>query len=82
MAHHDRTQATRRPDEWLTRGRRLKDHPRLAAQGLRQSLRCEFLQDDYEIARELAADETGIELAAFPLVCPYTVDQVLQDWLP
>lgn len=43
----------------------------------------EFLQDDYELARALAADETGIELATLPVACPYTVEQVLQDdWLP
>lgn len=43
----------------------------------------EFLQDDYELARELAADETGIDLGVFPLACTYTVEQVLRvDWLP
>ncbi len=43
----------------------------------------EFLQDDYELARELAADQTGIDLAAFALTCPYTVEQVLQvEWFP
>ncbi len=37
----------------------------------------------YSDARELAADETGLSLATFPLTCPYTIAQILdKEWLP
>ncbi len=43
----------------------------------------EFLADDYEVARELAAAETGLALDRLPEACPYTVVQILDlEWLP
>lgn len=37
----------------------------------------------YADARELASDETGLNLTFFPLTCPYTITQILdKDWLP
>lgn len=43
----------------------------------------ELLDDDYEDARELAAVETGLDLATFPSSCPYDVADILSDgWLP
>ncbi|MEY2921868.1 MAG: hypothetical protein RL108_481 [Bacteroidota bacterium] len=41
------------------------------------------LAEAYASARELASDETGINLKAFPIACPYTIEQILNtDWLP
>ena len=41
------------------------------------------LQRSYVKARQLAADETGLPIATFADVCPYTITQVLaEDWLP
>jgi hypothetical protein len=41
------------------------------------------LNDAYEDARKLAAIETGIALKKFPVDCPYTIEQILdEDWLP
>lgn len=43
----------------------------------------EQLAKKYADARDLAADETGIDVKAFPVVCPYTIAQVLdENWLP
>jgi hypothetical protein len=37
----------------------------------------------YKDGRELAADETGMPIDTFPLVCPFTIEQVLDsDYLP
>jgi Domain of unknown function DUF29 len=38
-----------------------------------------LLTTAYRQARGLAADETGLPLATFPEVCPWTVEQVLDD---
>ena len=41
------------------------------------------LDEEYTIAREKAAAETGLRAATFPKTCPYTIDQVLDpDFLP
>jgi Domain of unknown function DUF29 len=41
------------------------------------------LAEAYEQARQLAADETGLNLQSFPSDCPYTIAQVLdENWLP
>jgi DNA-binding transcriptional regulator YdaS (Cro superfamily) len=43
----------------------------------------EALDEEYAIAREKAAAETGLRAATFPKRCPYTIDQVLDpDFLP
>jgi DNA-binding transcriptional regulator YdaS (Cro superfamily) len=43
----------------------------------------EVLHEEYAIAREKAAAETGLRAGAFPRTCPYTIDQVLDpDFLP
>jgi DNA-binding transcriptional regulator YdaS (Cro superfamily) len=43
----------------------------------------EVLDEEYAIARDKAAAETGLRAATFPRTCPYTIDQVLDpDFLP
>ena len=43
----------------------------------------EVLDEEYAIAREKAAAETGLRAATFPKSCPYTIDQVFDpDFLP
>jgi DNA-binding transcriptional regulator YdaS (Cro superfamily) len=43
----------------------------------------EVLDEEYAIAREKAAAETGLRAATFPKTCPYPIDQVLDpDFLP
>ncbi|MFZ1640167.1 MAG: DUF29 domain-containing protein [Candidatus Contendobacter sp.] len=37
---------------------------------------------EYPLARENAADETGLPLTAFPEQCPFTVDQITGDFWP
>lgn len=41
------------------------------------------LPDGYQDARELAADETGLALEAFPINCPFFQEQILDtEYLP
>ena len=41
------------------------------------------MAEEYRYARRNAGYETGLALLAFPIACPYTVEQVLtEDWLP
>jgi hypothetical protein len=43
----------------------------------------EVLDEEYAIAREKAAAETGLRAGTFPKTCPYSIDQVLDpDFLP
>ena len=43
----------------------------------------EVISEEYRLARLGAADETGLAEDAFPAVCPFTVEQILDpDWLP
>jgi DNA-binding transcriptional regulator YdaS (Cro superfamily) len=43
----------------------------------------EVLDEEYAIARDKAAAETGLRAGTFPKACPYTIDQVLDpDFLP
>jgi len=43
----------------------------------------EVLDEEYAIAREKAAAETGLRVATFAKTCPYTIDQLLDpDFLP
>jgi hypothetical protein len=42
-----------------------------------------ILAEEYETAREDAADETGLALKTFPKTCPFTLEQVLdEEFLP
>jgi hypothetical protein len=55
----------------------LKDSP-----SLNHYLKQEYL-DCYAKARPLAADETGLPLAKFPVECPYPIEQALDpEFLP
>jgi Domain of unknown function DUF29 len=41
------------------------------------------LNDAYEDARELASNETGIDIKKLPKICPYTIEEILnKNWLP
>ena len=78
-------QPVRRSRSWeLT----LAEHRRRLERHLRRnpSLQAsvqESLDDAYDTARFRAANETGLELTAFPEQCPYTWDRVCQEsWLP
>ena len=43
----------------------------------------EVIEEEYAIARDQAAAETGLRAGTFPKTCPYTIDQVLDpDFLP
>ncbi len=49
----------------------LRDHPATALNG------------EYELARLKAAGETGLPEEAFPVDCPFSIEQILDpDWLP
>src|SRR5215471_9941128 len=57
--------------------KRLQESPSL------RSYPAEVLDEEYAIAREKAAAETGLRVGTFPKTCPYTIDQVLDpDFLP
>ncbi|WP_017326077.1 DUF29 domain-containing protein [Synechococcus sp. PCC 7336] len=78
-------QPQRRTDSWLdfsNDGRVqiykiLKDSPSL------KTFPAIRLAEDYEDARRYAAKQTGLSIEKFPLDCPYSVEQILDDnWLP
>lgn len=78
-------QPQRRSDSWLdsiTDARTqielaMVDSPSLAGYPAEQ------LDGSYQRARRQAAQQTGLELAVFPEICPYPLDQVLAEaWLP
>ncbi|MFO7639964.1 MAG: DUF29 domain-containing protein [Candidatus Competibacteraceae bacterium] len=55
----------------------IRDNPSL------QSLLEECVRDAYEDARFAASDETGLLVSAFPELCPYTLEQILDgEFLP
>ena len=55
----------------------IRDNPSL------QSLLEECVQDAYEDARFAASDETGLLVSAFPELCPYTLERILDgEFLP
>lgn len=55
----------------------LKDSP-----SLKRCITEEF-SDCYQDARDMAADETGLEIAIFPIDCEWTIEQVLDSsYLP
>ncbi|MDN2581768.1 DUF29 domain-containing protein [Aquibium sp. ELW1220] len=65
----------------LTQRREL--HRTLAENPSLRSHPSDVLDEAYEIARLKAADETGLPMATFPAVCPFTIDEILDpDFLP
>jgi hypothetical protein len=77
-------QSQRRSDSWLdsiTDARTqielaLEDNPSL------KGYPAEQLEQSYQRARRQAAKQTGMLLAVFPEECPYSLESVLEDWLP
>jgi len=77
-------QPQRRSDSWLDFindgrsqiRRKLEDSPSL------RSYPAEILAKEYTRARREAARQTGLVLSIFPEFCPYTIAQVIEDWLP
>ena len=41
-----------------------------------------IIQEEYPPARENAADETGLPLTTFPEQCPFTIEQITDDYWP
>ncbi|BFM40152.1 DUF29 domain-containing protein [Synechocystis sp. LKSZ1] len=54
--------------------RHLKQNPSLKAR------LPEALEEGFEAGTDLALRETGLPIRIFPLVCPYPLEQVLQDY--
>lgn len=77
-------QPQRRSDSWLdsiTDGRsqirrKLEDSPSL------KSYPEQILAREYRRACREASKQTGLELSTFPATCPYSIAQILGDWLP
>jgi Domain of unknown function DUF29 len=40
----------------------------------------QILSEEYETAREIAAEETGLAEDVFPLECPYAIADVMTKW--
>ena len=53
--------------------RELRDNPSL------KSKLEEILKDAYEDSTVMAARETGLDSKAFPMNCPYTLEQIMDD---
>jgi hypothetical protein len=56
--------------------RKLEDSPSL------KNYPDQILEKEYGRAWREAARQIGLDIATFPLTCPYSTDQVLGDWLP
>ena len=56
--------------------KRLKESPSLKPQI------AELIADEYPLVREYAANETGLPLSTFPEQCPFTPDQITDDYWP
>ena len=77
-------QPQRRSDSWLDSindgrsqiRRKIEDSPSL------QGYPAQIIHKEYGRARREAARQTGLDLSIFPELCPFSVDQVLGDWLP
>ncbi len=77
-------QPLRRSDSWLDSindgrsqiRRKLEDSPSL------QSYPREILEKEYTRARREAARQTRLSIELFPESCPYSIEQVIDDWLP
>ncbi|WP_124971567.1 DUF29 domain-containing protein [Aphanothece sacrum] len=77
-------QPQRRSDSWLDSindgrsqiRRKLEDSPSL------QSYPQQILEKEYIRARREAVRQTRLEIGIFPELCPYVIEQVIDDWLP
>ena len=77
-------QPQRRSDSWLDSindgrsqiRRKLEDSPSL------RNYPEQVLAKEYTRARREAARQTGLEISIFPELCPYGIEQVIEDWLP
>ncbi|MGA7954516.1 MAG: DUF29 domain-containing protein [Gloeobacterales cyanobacterium] len=77
-------QSQRRSDSWLDSindgrsqiRRKLEDSPSL------KNYPDQILDKEYGRACREAARQIGLDIATFPVTCPYSTDQVLSDWLP
>ncbi|MCA2680834.1 MAG: DUF29 family protein [Microcystis sp. M043S2] len=56
--------------------RKLEDSPSLS------SYPAQILDKEYTRARRETARQTGLVLSIFAEFCPYTIAQVIEDWLP
>jgi Domain of unknown function DUF29 len=73
-----------RSDSWLDSindgrsqiRRKIEDSPSL------KNYPDQILDKEYRRACREAARQTGLDMAIFPLTCPYSTDRVLSDWLP
>ena len=78
-----RYQPERRGTSWrlsIRNGRQEIDWIVNDSPSLRRQL-SELIESIYPMARENAADETGLALDVFPEQCPFTVEQVIgDDW--
>jgi len=77
-------QPQRRSDSWLDSindgrsqiRRKIEDSPSL------RSHPEQVLEKEYVRARREAARQTGLEISVFPELCPFMIEQVIEDWLP
>ncbi len=78
-------QPQRRSDSWLDSVTDARTQIELTIEDS-PSLRrypAEQLEECYQRARRQAAKQTGIDISAFPELCPYSLDDILADnWLP
>jgi hypothetical protein len=77
-------QPQRRSDSWLDSindgrsqiRRKIEDSPSL------RSHPEQVLEKEYVRARRETARQTGLEISVFPELCPFIIEQVIEDWLP
>lgn len=77
-------QPQRHSDSWLDSindgrsqiRRKIEDSPSL------RSHPEQVLEKEYLRARREAARQTGLEISVFPELCPFVIEQVIEDWLP
>ena len=77
-------QPQRRSDSWLDSindgrsqiRRKIEDSPSL------KNYPHEIIDKEYKRACREAARQTGLDIATFPIACPYSSDRILGDWLP
>lgn len=78
-------QPEKRSDSWLDSITDARVQIELAFEdspSLRNYL-AEQVEKSYERSRRQAAQQTGLEIATFPPLCPYAIDSALQqNWLP
>ena len=76
-------QPQRRSDSWLDSSndgrsqirRKIEDSPSL------KSYPEQILDKEYARARREAARQTGLDIRIFPESCPFSIEQVISDWL-